>query len=184
MKKIFLIALTAVVLTAALTSCSRRSQYEDQLDSMKDTEKEEQTAVNGVIGDGAEGYVVTVIPTTTTSASFFDDKTPEELMVIYGQKGKGNNSRFRINQTIPTGRRYNNKFYNCLTGNISEWCSDILCDEKSCIWNNSDTVDFLFVSDEHIYFISSYGNGVPKLYRCDFQRNNIEMLYLCAFSHK
>ena len=48
MKKIFLIALTAVVLTASLTSCSRRSQYEDQLESTKDTQPEipleEQTA--------------------------------------------------------------------------------------------------------------------------------------------
>ena len=170
-------AIFAILLLTFLASCSRRSQYENQLDSMKDTEKEEQTAINGVIGDGVDGYAVTIIPTPTTSASFFDGKTSEELTVIYGQKGKGNNSRFRVNQTIPTGRRYKNKFYNCLTGNISEWCSDILCDEKSCIWNNADTVDFLFVSDEHIYFVSSYGDGVPKLYRCDFQRNNIEMLY-------
>ncbi len=177
MKKILLCALTATILLTSLASCSRRGKYEDQLDSTKNTEKEEQTAVNGVIGDDADGYSVTAIPTPTSEKGFFEGKTPEELAAIYVQKGKGGNSQIGINQTIPTGRRYRDKFYNCLTGNISEWCSDILCDEKSCIWNNADTVDFLFVSDEHIYFISSYGNGVPKLYRCDFQRNNIEMLY-------
>ena len=175
--KFFLFVLSAIFLLIFPISCSRRGQYEDQLDSMKDTEKEEQTAINGVIGDDADGYSVTAIPSPISEKGFFEGKTPEELAAIYGQKGSGENSRFRINQTIPMGRRYKNKFYNCLTGNISEWCSDILCDGKSCIWNNADTVDFLFVSDEHIYFISSYGNGVPKLYRCDFQRNNIEMLY-------
>ena len=83
MKKIFLIALTAVVLTAALASCSRRGQYENQLESMKDTEKEEQTAVNGVIGDDADGYSVTAIPSPTSEKGFFEGKTPEELAAIF-----------------------------------------------------------------------------------------------------
>ena len=181
MKKIFLIALTAVVLTAALASCSRRGQYENQLESMKDTEKEEQTAVNGVIGDDADGYSVTAIPSPTSEKGFFEGKTPEELAAIFDRNGRGSMSQsLAKNQAIPTGKRHRDKFYNCLTGNISEWCSDILCDGDHCIWSSGDTTDFLYVSDKHIYFISSYGDSyppVPKLYRCDFQRNNIELLY-------
>ena len=181
MKKILLCALTATILLTSLASCSRRGQYEDQLDSMKDTEKEEQTAVNGVIGDGTDGYSVTAIPAPTSEKGFFDGKTPEELAIIFGRNGRGGMSQWLAkNQAIPTGRRYRDKFYNCLTGNISGWCSDILCDGDHCIWSDGDSFDFLYVSDKHIYFISSYGDSyppVPKLYRCDFQRNNIELLY-------
>ncbi|MBQ3508285.1 MAG: hypothetical protein IJA91_07030 [Clostridia bacterium] len=65
MKKLLLIALAAAILTASLASCSRRNQYEDQLESMKDTQPdiplEEQTATNGFIGSPSEDYALPII---------------------------------------------------------------------------------------------------------------------------
>ena len=34
-----------------------------------------------------------------------------------------------------------------------------------------------FVGKEHLYFKNQYKDFVWKLYRCDFQRNNVELLY-------
>ena len=77
MKKLLLIALAAAILTASLASCSRRNQYEDQLESMKDTRPEipleEQTAKDGFIGSPSEDYALPIIKKNRRNALFFGE---------------------------------------------------------------------------------------------------------------
>ena len=128
MKKIFLIALTAVVLTAALTSCSRRSQYEDQLESQKEAASlagsladAPQVGANGeanIIGTIVDPADWKVTIQKQGDAPYFEGKTTEELYEIY--RLNGDQSIFAI---LPTGRTImasngSSWFFNKLTGNI------------------------------------------------------------------
>ena len=82
MKKLLLIALAAAILTVSLTSCSRRGKYEDQLESIKDTQPdiplEEQTAKDGFIGSPSEDYALPIIKKIGETPCF-SGKTEDEL---------------------------------------------------------------------------------------------------------
>lgn len=178
MKKIFLIALTAVVLTAALASCSRRNQYEDQLESQKEAESLDAIPeTNGnIMGENAPDYQ-TPIMLKTGNTPFYKDKKLEDLKAVYRNTGKTDIS------IIPTGRMFCNQnytkqyFYNKLTGNFSAWCSDPLCDGSDCIWKSS-ILYIQYVSDDHLYFLASVNESGNEygVFRCDFQRNHIEKI--------
>ena len=175
MKKAILIILTATLLFTSLTSCSRRGQYEDQLESQKEAESLDAIPeTNGnITGDNAPDYETPVM-LKTGSTPFYEGKTAEDLSAIY--KSTGHDLYFP-NMT-PTGRVYTDNtktpyFYNKLTGNFSSWCSDPLCEHgEECIWKFG--VDIQYVSDAYIYFYANTGLDEYGIYRCDFQRNNIE----------
>ena len=177
MKKKLLITLSAFLLITSLTSCSRRNQYEDQLESQKEAESLDAIPeTNGnITGDNASDYETPVM-LKTGSTPFYESKTLVDLIVVSQSTGKD-----LIGSTmIPTGRVYSNNtqtpyFYNKLTGNFSSWCSDQLCDHgEECIWLHG--VDIQYVSDEYIYFFANTGLDEYGVYRCDFQRNNIEKI--------
>ena len=173
MKKALLIILTATLL---LASCSRRGQYEDQLESQKVAESLDAIPeTNGnIMGDSAPDYATPVM-LKTGSTPFYEGKTAEDLIAVYKSTGQ----KLNYPSMIPTGRVYDGNhtpipyFYNKLTGNFSSWCSDPLCDHtEECIWKYG--VDIQYVSDEYIYFYANTGLDEYGVYRCDFQRNNIE----------
>ena len=72
-----------------LTSCSRRSQYEDQLESIKDTRPEipleEKTAKDGFIGSPSEDYALPII-NKTGETPYFSGKTEDELKTMWRKK--------------------------------------------------------------------------------------------------
>ena len=173
MKKALLIILTATLL---LTSCSRRGQYEDQLESQKEAESLDAIPeTNGnITGDNAPDYATPVM-LKTGNTPFYEGKTAEDLSAVYKSTGQ----KLNFPTMIPTGRVYDGNhtpipyFYNKLTGNFSSWCSDPLCDHtEECIWKYG--TDIQYVSDEYIYFYANTGLDEYGVYRCDFQRNNIE----------
>ena len=108
MKKLLLIALAAAILTASLTSCSRREKYEDQLESIKDTQPdiplEEQTATNGFIGSPSEDYALPIIK-KTGETPYFSGKTENELKTMW-QK---NEVRPEVS-ILPTGKVFGDTF--------------------------------------------------------------------------
>lgn len=176
MKKTLLITLAAALLVTSLTSCSRRGQYEDILESQKEAESLDAIPeTNGnITGDSAPDYATPVM-LKTGSTPFYEGKTAEELSAVYKSTGQ----KLNFPTMIPTGRVYDGNhtpipyFYNKLTGNFSSWCSDPLCDHtEECIWKYG--VDIQYVSDEYIYFYANTGLDEYGVYRCDFQRNNIE----------
>ena len=187
MKKPLLLVLTAMLLLssfASCSSCSRRDQYEDQLESQKEAESGAlipQPGADGVaniIGTNASDYALAVIK-KTSDKGYFAGNTEAQLT----EKYKNNAYQFAGNRYLPTGRvigagNGQNYFYNKLTGNISEWCPDPLCEHgEDCIWNHGWTADpMLFVGEDHVYFLSNYNDFTLRLYRCDFQRNNVEMI--------
>ena len=73
---LFLLAVLLLLLTS-LASCSRRNQYEDQLESIKDTQPEipleEQTAKDGFIGSPSEDYALPIIKKNRRNALFFGE---------------------------------------------------------------------------------------------------------------
>ena len=171
---LFLLAVLLLLLTS-LASCSRRNQYEDQLESIKDTQPEipleEQTAKDGFIGSPSEDYALPII-NKTGETPYFSGKTEDELKNMW----RKNEVRPEIS-ILPTGKVFGDTFYNKLTSNMSKWCADPLCecDSEDCIWAYGYSI--LYVSHDWLYFsvenqIHGYG-----LYRCDHQRNNIEFLY-------
>ena len=174
MKKILLCALTATLLLTSLASCSRRNQYEDHLGSEKETQ-EEETAKDGIFGSPSEDYTLTVIKKSGNS-THYGGMTDTELRELYAQSGNRYNT-----PVIPTGMKYDvrvdngNKrfFYNKLTGNLGSWCGDPLCmGGDSCFWSNT-WYEIQYVSETHLYFLSGEGH----LYRSDWQRNNLELIY-------
>lgn len=176
MKKILLITLTATLLSASLASCSRRGEYEGALESQKVAESLEAIPeTNGhITGENAFDYDTPVILKTGT-ASYYDGKTIEELRTIYSQTSKDEYEKY----ITPTGRLYQTVdgrtlFYNKITGNFSPWCSDPLClGGEDCMWTFLSGINY--IGEEYIYFTTER-DGDCKLYRCDHQRNHIELL--------
>ena len=176
MKKAILIILTATLLLTSLASCSRRGQYEDVLESQKEAESLDAIPeTNGnITGDSAPDYATPVM-LITGSTPFYEGKTTEDLIAVY--KSTGHDLYFP-NMT-PTGRLYDGSYtnlsyyYNKLTGNFSNWCSDPLCEhDVNCIWSMG--IQIQYVSDHYIYFYTGTILDEYGIYRCDFQRNNIE----------
>ena len=183
MKKAILIILTATLLLTSLASCSRRRQYEDVLESQKEAESLDAIPEtnNNITGEGAPDYATPVI-LKTGNTPFYEGKTAEDLIAIY--KSTGHDSLFPY--MIPTGHIYDGNytnipyFYNKLTGNFSNWCSDPLCDhEENCFW--SMFVQLQYVSDDWLYFYANPDLDEYGVYRCDFQRNNIEKVKDVAY---
>ena len=184
--KLFGIALTICFLILSCVSCSRRTQYEDILESQKEAESLADAPQVG--GSGEANIIGTIINPADWNVTiqkqgdtpYFAGKTTEELYELY--KLNGDQSTCSI---LPTGRTIsaNNGstwFYNKLTGNILPWCPDQLCDGSDCMFFGGwiDSFEMVsFVGKEHLYFKNQYKDFVWKLYRCDFQRNNVELLY-------
>ncbi len=175
MKKTLLITLAAALLVTSFASCSRRGQYKDQLDSMKDTQPEipleEQTAKDGFIGSPSEDYALPIIK-KTGETPYFSGKTEDELKTLWLK----NEVRPEVS-ILPTGKVFGDTYYNKLTGNMSKWCADPLCecDSEDCIWAFGYSI--LYVSHDWLYFsVDNPYHGIG-LYRCDHRRNNIEFLY-------
>lgn len=175
-KRFFTAVLAALLLASTLASCSRRGQYEDQLESQKIAESLDAIPeTNGnITGDNAPDYETPVVLKTGTVA-YYEGKTVEELRSIYRQTSKDEYEKY----VTPTGRLYQTAdgrtlFYNKITGNFSPWCSDPLClGGEDCTWTFLSKIDY--IGEEYIYFTSEH-NGNCKLYRCDHQRNHIELL--------
>ena len=173
----FKLVLFALILLSVFCACSRRGQYEDILESQKEAESLDAIPeTNGnITGESAPDYETPVMMKTGVTP-FYEGKTAEDLIAVY--KSTGQNLNYPC--MIPTGRVYSNNtqtpyFYNKLTGNFSSWCSDPLCDHgEECIWLHGG--DIQYVSDEYIYFFANTGLDEYGVYRCDFQRNNIEKI--------
>ena len=75
MKKAILIILTATLLLTSLASCSRRGQYEDQLESQKVAESLDAIPeINGnITGDNAPDYETPVM-LKTGSTPFYEGR--------------------------------------------------------------------------------------------------------------
>ena len=199
MKRVIIIMLITVLLLSSLISCSRRNQFEDELESQKQAESQAYQPQTGsgiaenfigiqvhddytVSRYDVSGYATSVIK-KTSDKGFFEGKTKEELYALY----QGNSVDDGSENFFPTGRIITGQgqgdtfFYNKLTGNISSWCPDPLCDHnaENCIfnmcWNFYLVTDY--ISDEYIYFRSTYNDEVVRLYRCDHERNNVEKIY-------
>lgn len=192
MKKMLLFALSVTLLLTSLASCARtrRNEFEDILESQKEAESlaESLADVPQVGASGEANLIGTIITPADWNVTiqkqgdtpYFADKTPEELYELYRLNGDES-----ICSILPTGRTISASngstwFYNKLTGNILPWCPDQLCDGSDCMFFGSwaDYFELVsFVGKEHFYFKNMYKDFVYKLYRCDFQRNNVELLY-------
>ena len=181
-----MLALALVMLISVFASCNnRREQYEEELES-----KQEQEAQNR-LPQGDSSIIGTIINAEDWQAyalkqgegGYFEGKSEEELFELY----RGNSDEDFGANVLPTGRTLvasdaSTWFFNKLTGNISTWCPDPMCKGgENCIfsgvWNNYSEV-CTYVGEHHLYFISTYKDFIARLYRCDFQRNNLEMLYV------
>ena len=89
MKKALLITLAAAFLVTSLASCSRRGQYEDQLESQKEAESLDAIPeTNGnITGDNASDYETPVM-LKTGSTPFYEGKTAEDLIAVYKSTGQ------------------------------------------------------------------------------------------------
>ena len=176
MKKPLLLVLTAMLLLssfASCSSCSRRNNYEDQL--------EEQTT-HAFEMPLDEQYDTPTIH-KGGSTPYYSDKSMEDLEALFLNSSRNNQT---INlQMFPTGTLFTNivdtsgesqmYFYNKLTGNISAWCADPLCTHEleKCVWS---AADICYVGTEEIVFKSDFDMNT-KLYICDLQRNNVREIY-------
>ena len=186
-KRFLLIGVIAALLICAFSSCSARGKYEDLLESRKEAEANPEKNEN-IVGTGASDYQTSVI-LKTGDTPFYEGKDLEDLKAVREKTGA------QIELTVTTiGRlyEYNGQelplFYNKLTGNFSNWCSDPLCDGSQCIWKPTDMwCDRQYISDNHIYFLVDGNFETGKydygIYRCDLQRNNITRIMDVASSH-
>ena len=178
-KKITVMCLAICLL---FSSCSRRNHYEDVLENKQESESDAllpQPGANGVaniIASNAGDYELKVIK-KTSDVGYFEGNTEAQLY----EKHQGNAYQYGGSYYLPTGRMIetvngSKYFFNKLTGNISDWCSDPLCEQDDdCIWHWADTL-LTYVGENHFYFVIEDMQGASHLYRCDFQRNNVELI--------
>ena len=185
-KRGIVLVLAFIMLLGALSACnSRRQEYQEELES-----KQEQEAQNR-LPQGDSSIIGTIINAEDWQAfalkqgegGYFEGKSEEELFELY----RGNSDEDFGANVLPTGRTLiasngSTWFFNKLTGNISAWCPDPMCKGgENCIfsgfWNDYGEV-CTYVGEHHLYFFSTYNDFTARLYRCDFQRNNLEMLYV------
>ena len=185
-KRGIVLVLAFIMLLGALSACnSRRQEYQEELES-----KQEQEAQNRLPQAGSN-IIGTIINAEDWQAyalkqgegGFFEGKSEEELYELY----RGNSDEDFGANVLPTGRTLlasdsSSWFFNKLTGNISAWCPDPMCKGgENCIfsgfWNDYGEL-CTYVGEHHLYFISTYKDFTARLYRCDYQRNNLEMLYV------
>lgn len=181
-----MLALALVMLISVFSSCNnRREQYEEELESKQEQEALERLPQSGtnIIGTiiNAEDWQAYALK--QGEGGYFEGKSEEELFELY----RGNSDENFGANVLPTGRTLaasngSTWFFNKLTGNISAWCPDPMCEGgENCIfsgfWNDYGEV-CTYVGEHHLYFISSYKDFTARLYRCDFRRNNLEMLYV------
>ena len=176
MKKPLLLVLTAMLLLssfASCSSCSRRNNYEDQL---------EEQSTHAYEKPLDEQYDTPTIH-KGGNTPYYEDKSVEDLEALFLNSSRNNQT---INlQMFPTGTLFTNivdtsgesqmYFYNKLTGNISAWCADPLCTHEleKCVWS---AADICYVGTEEIVFKSDFDMNT-KLYICDLQRNNVREIY-------
>ena len=174
-QKTILIGLTAALLLTSMTAC-RRNHYEDVLESKQESESlaaipETNEPGGNITGADAPEYETPII-LKTGNTPYYEGKAVEDMQAVYRNTSHNGFSSY----VTPIGRLYQldvdqSYFYNKFTGNFSAWCSDPLCDGgEKCIWYNLTMINY--IGEEHIYFTAQD----QKLYRCDHQRNNIEML--------
>ena len=185
-KRGIVLVLAFIMLLGALSACNnRRQEYQEELES-----KQEQEAQNrlpqgdsSIIGTIINAEDWQVFALKQGEGGYFEGKSEEELFELY----RGNSDEDFGANVLPTGRTLiasdgSTWFFNKLTGNISAWCPDPMCKGgENCIfsgfWNDYGEV-CTYVGEHHLYFISTYKDFTARLYRCDFQRNNLEMLYV------
>lgn len=182
---IFFLSLSMLVSNCC--ACSFRGKYEDMLESIQHSDFDVEENGN-IEGSGALDYQTSVI-LKTGDTPFYKGKTIEDLKKVQKRTGKG----IDLNMTA-IGRLYDFNgqelpyFYNKITGNFTNWCSDPLCDGSQCIWRPSDMwCDRQYISDSYIYFLVDGNFEMGKydygIYRCDLQRNNITRILDVASSH-
>ena len=149
--------------------------------------EEEMIEVNeNILGEGASDYQTTIM-LKNGDAPYYDGKSIEDLIEIRHRTGQS-----EMNMT-PIGRLYDYNgqelpyFYNKITGNFSNWCSDPLCDGSQCIWKQSDFwYEIQYVSDFYMYFFTDGNLESGKydygIFRCDLQRNDITRILDVASS--
>ena len=176
MKKTLLITLTGILLLssfASCSSCSRRNNYEDQL---------EEQSTHAYEKPLDEQYDTPTIH-KGGSTPYYSDKSMEDLEALFLNSSR--NSQTINLQMFPTGTLFTNivdtsgesqmYFYNKLTGNISAWCADPLCTHEleKCVWS---AAEICYVGTEEIVFKSNFDMNT-KLYICNLQRNNVREIY-------
>ena len=179
MKRLLTVFIAICLMVCSFSACSRRDKYQDILDSQYPTDTTEADTP-AVMDEDTEvdGYKATIIK-KTGDTPYYKGKTVADLEALFKTASRGSNA----GTLTATGKYYNvsfedyteqNYYYNKLTGNITEWCSDPLCElGDKCVWFWSK---ILYIGEEHIYFASEY-DGNKWLYRSDLQRNNVEKVY-------
>ncbi len=69
--------------------------------------------------------------------------------------------------------------YNKLTGNMSRLCPDPLCRHDTCAWGQLK--EFVYFSEDHIYFTAGATYSDQWLFRSDLERNHVEELGINLF---
>ena len=173
MKKTSIVLLAMTLLLTSFISCSRRNNYEDQL---------EEQSTHAYEKPLDEQYDTPTIH-KSGSTPYYSDKSVEDLETLFLNSSR--NVQSLGARIVPTGVVYQNSlgasgtpqmyFYNKLTGNISAWCADPLCTHEleKCVWS---AAEILYIGTETIVFESKFDTN-SKLYTCDLQRNHVQELY-------
>ena len=185
-KRGMMLALALVMLISAFASCNnRRQEYQEELESKQEQEEQNKLpqAGSNIIGTIINAEDWQAFALKQGEGGYFEGKSEEELYELY----RGNSDEDFGANVLPTGRTLfasdgSTWFFNKMTGNISAWCPDPMCEGgEKCIfdgaWNNFAEI-CTYVGEQYLYFISYYKDFKSRLYRCDYQRNNVEMLYV------
>lgn len=197
MKKTISLLLTLCTLLCTLNGCHIRRDYYQSLEG--DTgpasgHAERETVVEIVTNDSGEavttddGGLVTEIVTQpvtsprsddpvepTTGVNPYDGMTREELVDLYFDNFRALTSSRSLNTPyyyiLYNGRGW--IAFNKLSGDITTICKDPLCDHRDCVY--SKAITSVAVSEDRIYTIQGYGDGVC-LFSFDYTFNDPKLL--------
>ena len=183
MKKCIAVCLTFILLSVGFTSCNRRDQYRDPIDTGTPdhgtvTEAPTETSSDTPADKAPESSV------QLTEGNPYESMSPEELLTMYRSTSDyteyssdivANTPYYYIFSLATFGN--GGQAYSKLTGNIVTLCKDLACDHYSdtCLFYGQ--IDECMVLGDRIYLLMEMFEGGYRLYSFNLMLDDVKQVY-------
>ena len=183
MKKCIAVCLTFILLSVGFSSCNRRDQYRDPIDTGTPdhgtvTEAPTETSSDTPADKAPESSV------QLTEGNPYESMSPEELLTMYRSTSDyteyssdivANTPYYYIFSLATFGN--GGQAYSKLTGNIVTLCKDLACDHYSdtCLFYGQ--IDECLVLGDRIYLLMEMFGGGYRLYSFNLMLDDVKQVY-------
>ena len=183
MKKCIAVCLTFILLSVGFSSCNRRDQYRDPID----TGTPDRGTVTEAPTETASDTPADKVPESSvqlTEGNPYESMSPEELLTMYRSTSDyteyssdivANTPYYYIFSLATFGN--GGQAYSKLTGNIVTLCKDLACDHYSdtCLFYGQ--IDECVVLGDRIYLLMEMFGGGYRLYSFNLMLDDVKQVY-------